>query len=103
MNYFLRTYIEIDNEDLAQKEAVEFLQKLSDLGNSNLFKVQKYWKIEEYFEVSIDIQSTLKIVELSEKLADKWQELGASYIWNYENQSFFLSDKVRWASLEIIE
>lgn len=103
MNYFLRTYIEVKNDVFAHNEANKMVNTLNQYGNSTLFIVQRYWKINEYYEVSIDIQSDLTITELSQELSNNWDTCGSSYIWTDKKNFFVNSQYVRWASLEIIE
>ncbi len=104
MNYlFFKTFCACDDKKLAEETASIMSAHLNAFCVASLFKVEKYWKISEYFEISFDIETELTPSLISKKLANNWQHVGNSLIWNYEDEFFFLSDAVRWALLEPIE
>lgn len=103
MIYFLKTYIEVENLTEAKLEANFMLKNLESFTTASLFKTEKYWKIENYFEVSFDLDSSLSFEELHKKLSNDWDSIGGEYIWNFQNEYFGISKRVRWASLEKIE
>lgn len=103
MNYFLRLYVESSDKNVADNEAIKMLSCVRSFGKSEIFNIQPYWKIDTYFEVSFDIESGESLIQLSKRLADYWTFYGNFCIWNFQTEAFFISKKVRWASLEIIE
>lgn len=100
---FFKTYCVCENKETAEKIANKMKCQINEFGEVSLFKIANYWKINDYFEISFEIESKIKIQVLSKELASNWEQHGESYIWNYKNECFLLSNKVRWASLEHIE
>ena len=103
MIIFFKTYFACENRENAEKTANQMQYQINEFGEVSLLEIIDYWKINDYFEVSFEIDSNIEIQLLSKKLANNWEQHGGSYIWNYEHEEFLLSNKVRWASLEIIE
>lgn len=102
MEYFLRIYIECDKEDIAREQARAIIDRLSHLGKVSLFKIKEYWKIENYFEVSFEIESTLSLGELSRSITGDWQYFADDCIWHLKADYFLNFKDIRWASLERI-
>lgn len=103
MNLFLKTYCECSDQKKAEEIAASIQKKLVDLCDVSLFKIEKYWKIEEYFEISFDLESISNINVILSCLASGWKKNGNDYIWNDEESDSFVLNVVRWAQLEIIE
>ena len=103
MNIFLKTYCECNDKKAAEGIAVFIQEKLKPLCGVSIFKIEKYWKIEEYFEVSFDLEVAANFDDILHSLATGWEKSGADYIWNAKEGNSFISDAVRWSQLEIIE
>ena len=102
MKYFLKIYIECDKENFAHEQASTVIDKLTHLGKVSLFKIKQYWKIENYFEVSFEIESDLSLEELSRSITGDWQYFAEDCIWHLKADYFLGFKDIRWASLERI-
>ncbi|MBS9783633.1 MAG: hypothetical protein KGV46_03670 [Pasteurella sp.] len=103
-NLFLRVFIEVQDDMQALTVANLLEKKLMNCCNLSILKVEKYWKIPEYFEVTFDIyKEDNEINTITDLIGYGWDIYGNTYIWDIKNkQSSFISDKIRWASLEHI-
>ena len=75
---------------------------LEKIGKTKTLKIQKYWKINEYYEIFIEADSHLSFETISQYLASSWIKQDESYTWNYEDVHLLLSKTVRWAELDLI-
>ncbi len=102
-NFFLRTYMEAKNEVEALEYAQIFESKLAAFCQPSLFKVKKYWKIPDHFEISFNLNTEQhKMEKITKLLGTQWEAHGDFYIWQHDNKTTFIFDKVRWASLEYL-
>jgi len=107
IDLFLRVYVECPNELKAQEFADNVNNQLGSHCDLSIFKIDKYWKIEGYFEVAFDlkIEHTNQIKQLLNLLGSGWEVVSPDreYLWNTSDSSSFMSNQVRWAHLEKIE
>jgi hypothetical protein len=103
INLFLKTYCECNDQKIAEGIAGFIQKKLHGLCDVSLFKIEKYWKVEEYFEISFDLERVSNIDVVLNCLASGWEKSGSNYIWDDKTNASFISDTTRWAQLEIIE
>ncbi len=102
---FLRIFIEVQNKSEAL-EVVDFVeQRLKTVCDLSISRIEKYWKISDYYEISFDIDIGSNTLDLVMSLiATNWKKCGNTYIWNEEEKNnSFISSKIKWASLEYID
>lgn len=90
------------NKETAEKIANTMQVTLEKIGKTKTLKIQKYWKINEYYEIFIEADSHLSFETISQYLASSWIKQDESYTWNYEDVHLLLSKTVRWAELDLI-
>ena len=103
INVFLKVYCECSDKKSAEDIASLLQEKLQPFCGISVFKIEKYWKIEEYYEISLDLEVASNFDDILHCLATGWEQSGADYIWNTKEGNSFISNTVRWSQLEIIE
>jgi hypothetical protein len=103
----LRLFCELETEDAARVVGKNLSEILSEFGHSMVFKVEPYWKVPEYFEISILIRNSSglkrRVRDIASRLSEDWMSSGGSLIWEMKNVVQFIDPSVRWAELEYIE
>ncbi len=103
LHLFVETSLKEDVEAVGNLVA----DKLSDYGSTTVTGIKKYWKIPEYFEVLVEVQSdylgSADVPTLANIVGKNWIGAGSSMVWNFGEGSSFVDEKVRWANIEYIE
>jgi hypothetical protein len=111
---YLRLFIDSpDNLDRGMKVFEILSKQIESVANLELVNVCRYWKIDKYVEINVNIypvnfnNSLLDIYhEILVKIGDGWKISGhdssPDAVWNRgENRNFF-EESVTWANLGII-
>lgn len=95
----------------SEAEVASLSQRVSDMlsqfGDVKSFGVKRYWKIPEYFELTVQITNSNnsfdKICDVAAALGSGWIRSGSSLLWSDEVDSAFFEPSIRWANIELIE
>jgi len=103
INLFLRAFVIGDSIESVKKSSKTFISILKDSGSIETAKVNKYWKIQEYFEITFRIKCEgHKFKEILGLLAEKWEmRNGFEAIWNYEDMASSIKE-TKWMHIEPI-
>jgi len=106
----LRLFTAVPNEAEAERVASLARAMLADHGRiCRADRVQRYWKIPEYFEIFLVLQpgaaSQAAFNSIMDALATGWDvhrfETGGDWaVWNPSASAIFHLPKVRWANVE---
>ncbi|WZO99895.1 Imm31 family immunity protein [Isosphaeraceae bacterium EP7] len=105
----LRLFAETDDPRVANDIAAMIESKAGKLGGVQTQPVERYWKIPEYYEVSIDLRpddETIVAVEcMLAELATGWDRHGSGSdlwaIWTPSEEGLCFAPLVRWMSLDV--
>lgn len=102
-----RFFLEVGDGPTALGLSQSICEKLLGHGKVSIKSIEKYWKIPEYYEVSIVVSSeelTLDALSvIAHDLGSGWVVDNISYmIWTPSTHSNFIINEVRWAQLELI-
>ena len=107
---FVRIFLETPEAEVAENTAMLVTNKLQFIADLSQKQVKQYWKISEYFEISLEFVPKTGLEEAFQKIINQrgngW-EFNSSVkekwaIWNLSEMREFSIPKVRWASVEII-
>lgn len=104
---FCRFFVETTGSELASRIGSEICNTISHFGTAHVECVLPYWKISEYFEITIRLDtekpSAETVRKIALKLGDGW-DFGTpeNAIWYSESLGEFFVDHVKWAHLEVI-
>lgn len=103
----LRVFAEVSSDVEASEVGRILSNSVATFGHVTVFNVEKYWKIPNYFEVSLEIRgpnlNNCVCKKIAKVLGNGWVEAGNSLIWNSTVKARFMDSKVKWANLEFIE
>lgn len=105
----LRIFAEEPSEELARRNVASRVGELTKK-YANIFdvKIEKYWKIPQYFEIAIRFSPLDEVDSVFNKiisiLGTGWQmQQPSESIWNYSSYgSDFALNSVRWAHIEVL-
>ncbi|HEX6913099.1 MAG TPA: hypothetical protein VF142_22000 [Longimicrobium sp.] len=109
----LRLFVEVDSRAEAEAEVPRITSRLERFGAVETRKVEQYYKIEEYWEIALDLHPAgapleayegligmaaagWKIGEVVDEQEDRWA------VWNAEPGVEFLTPRVAWASVDLL-
>lgn len=105
-------HIKIYSLTSSNEEASEVGEKLAsflqEIGETSISNVKPYWKIQEYYECSIELNSPslseVSVQLVVDLLGKEWERIGEDcFVWNYSGDKYFADERVRWASVEFIK
>lgn len=106
MTGVLRAFVEATDKDQGKKIAEELRTLIPGSLEAQSARVERYWKIPDWFEVLIELQGVDAIDsswKLAETLCSQWHltktqhELNA--VWSHEVEGEVVHPKVRWLSV----
>ncbi|MFN5874097.1 MAG: hypothetical protein ACK44G_16455 [Aphanizomenon sp.] len=106
----LRLFVETNNLSTAELLANTLIQAIQSYGKVENYQIEQYWKISEYYEVSLAIKPLINIStafeQIASYIAEDWQDYGSDdrscLIWNQSEQTSSFCSELRWANLEIM-
>ena len=104
----LRVFALANSNSEAEGIGNKIAHTLRTIGKTSVYGIKHYWKIPEYYELSIDLNLPMytdaSVQAVIELLGSGWNEAGAScFIWDWSDDRHFVDERVRWASVEFIE
>lgn len=103
----LHVFVDVSSETAAKEVGTLIANALGGFGTVVVNGVKPYWKIEDYFELFVEVRNPAfcseHIISLADALGVGWTEAGSSLIWNDMGASSFVNNRVRWANFEFIE
>lgn len=108
---FLRLFVEARDCAEAQPIADSVIAKAQAFGDVRQHEIERYWKIPEYYEVSLEIypreQAADAFTHIMASLASGWECHGQGNeiwaVWSSSPENKFVSTNVRWANLELTQ
>lgn len=103
----IKVFCEVPDSLEAVKIRDQIAARLDVTSRMEFGDVKKYWKIPEYFEISIKVfpkelnEDTLD--ETANLLGSGWSKSNFSYVWNAGEKATFVEGHVKWANVELIE
>ncbi len=106
MSLVVRVFVEVETEDLAKHIASRFGLILAGVGHVVKSTVKPYWKITEYYEVMLVLDSSSEesvCREATALLGTGWEQINVDCaVWNARDDTTFLVDQARWAQVELV-
>ena len=102
---FLRLFVEVDTEASALEIDRKVISLISKFVSIESQSIQKYWKIPEYYEIFLKLNSLYNLrdtyQEILKILASGWEQHDEyENIWNPGPGKKFALEEVKWAHLE---
>ena len=111
MKAIFKSYIETDSKVIATDCANALKKILDPIGTPKVVKVEKYWKIKEYYEIQLSLEQCLitsvdEILKSSlNKISEDWKvnssEEEISFLWDFNQKRNIFDSKIRWLNLEL--
>ncbi len=107
---FVRFFLETTEVEVAESTAILVTNKLKLIADLSQKQVEQYWKIPEYFEISLEFIPKVNLEEAFQKIVNQlgngWEfsdPVGEKWaVWNSLETTQFFIPRVRWASVEIV-
>ncbi len=107
---YVRVFLDTVEVEIAENTAILINNKLQPIADVSQKQVKQYWKIPEYFEISLEFRPTVDLNEAFQKIVNQlgngWEfsdPVGEKWaVWNSLETTQFFIPRVRWASVEIV-
>jgi hypothetical protein len=108
MELILRLFVEVTDQDRAQRIATEVANLVAAVATLRSSNVQQYWKIPEYCEIFLVFRATgcaeTLLSTTTRILGTGWQYHGEQEaIWNHGGACTFRVEEARWAQIELVK
>jgi hypothetical protein len=98
---FTRIFIEASTETEAQYYVDQIMDKFKIKGSILNLKVSKYWKIQDYYEISFQHQNT-NLIEMASIMGEGWHLSEREAILEPKISGHFYMKFIKWCHIEEI-